>query len=290
MMIFYPAKCQNRLNGLPFAPDAVTGRAMVNPHYGSVWLEPGTRAICNSTAFQTMLRRKTPQQALDDQLRLETQLSWRMLDLRWRFEAVVHYDQMLGVDEAFVDGVKVKQRGTIETARPAIAATLASAAYYATQRHRIAGAIAFAAQGINPDQYVDECVVPMLDLMQTGDWLALGGFCIIGRVPSLKPLFAETLRRCLPLARRAGLARVHLLGVAVGDMVRLAAEEGRKAGVAVSTDTSSIEMNSVNGKVWDGGRWEHRWGKESKKQPGGYHPCDLALANIASYDRWSAGL
>ena len=47
-MLFYPGKKNNdALNTLPFAPEQITGCAMVNPHY-RVDLAPGTRYIIDS--------------------------------------------------------------------------------------------------------------------------------------------------------------------------------------------------------------------------------------------------
>lgn len=289
-VLFYPSKNNDRLNRRVFQPERLTGRAMLNPHYPIKTLDPGTKAIIDSTAFQTMLTRKTSWQALDDQLRLETQLAYRMNNPEWHAEAMIHYDQMLGVDEAYTeDGRKIKTRGTRETARPAIQATLESAQYYTSQRHRIRGALAFAAQGIDPDQYIDECVLPLFDLMQPGDWLALGGFCIIGMRPKLIPHFCETLERVIPLCKARGIVRIHILGVCVAGPIRFAAKQSRKHGIEISTDSSSIEINSVAfGKTFADGRWQKTYTKEQKYHA--YHPCDLAHANIERYHEWSQAL
>jgi hypothetical protein len=291
-MLFYPSKNNNALNRRPFSPDLVTGRAMVNPHY-PVLVSPATLAMCDSGAFQddgVSRPRLQPWEALTRQLALEQRMSWHATGAPdgWRFESIVTYDQMFGVDECMVDGAKVKRRGTIETAQPAVDETLRAAAYYATQRHRIQGRVVFAAQGIDPDHYVDACVMPMLDVMRPGDWFAFGGFCIIGKVPSLKPLFYETVERVLPLLRRRGIPRAHILGVCVADAIRYADAAGKRHGVEMSTDSSSIEVNSIMGRVFDAGRWEQRYTKAEKYV--GYHPCDLAHANIETYARWSGSL
>jgi hypothetical protein len=287
-MLFYPSKCNNALNRRPFLPELQCGRAMLNPNY-PVQLARPVPAMCDSGAFQDIDKgqRLLPWSALERQLRFERVVS-ATLPNDWHFEAIVTYDQMLGVDEQVVDGKKIKRRGNEETARPAIAETLLAARYYARQRHRVQGRLCFAAQGATPRQYVEECVVPLLDVMQPGDWFAFGGFCIIGRVPSLKPVFAETVRAVLPLLAHKGIRRAHLLGIGVTDMVRLAAELGRQHGVVMSTDTSSIEINSTMGRVFDGGRWEHRYTKEQKYTA--YHPCDLSHANLLRYDAFCAAL
>ena len=73
-----------------------------------------------------------------------------------------------------------------------------------------------------------------------GDWLGLGGWCVLGRWRRRwLPAFWETLRACLPLAARAGVRRVHLFGVlwppALGGLLWLADRHG----LAVSTDSSA---------------------------------------------------
>lgn len=285
----YFSKNNNDLNGRPFAPEAINGRAMVNPHY-PVALLPGTLSIIDSGAFQErdMRNRLQPWTALDRQLRLEQQIAWGMRYPDWHAEAIVTYDMLCGVDEALIDGKRIKQRGTEATAAPAVAETLRSAVYYATQRHRIRGAITFAAQGATLDQYLS-CVGELLTLMRPGDWFAFGGFCIIGMRPVLKPLFLETLDRTLPLLRRAGIARAHVLGVAVADMVRAMADASRRHDVALSTDSSSIEINSaVFGKRFADGHWTRHYVKAQKHVD--YHPATWALENIQRYYDWSCTL
>lgn len=286
-MDFYPSKNNDRLNSREFAPEALTGRAMVNPHY-SVELRAGTRYIIDSGAFQErdMLARLQPWTALDRQLRLEAQIEYG--GHGGAAEALITYDMLVGVDEAIVGGRRVKRRGSEETAAAAVHETLRSAHYYATQAHRIRGAIAYAAQGATPRQYLG-CVEELLSVARPGrDWLAFGGFCIVGMQPSLKPVFLETVGAVLPRLRRAGIKRAHILGVCVADMIQAAADLGRREGVQMSTDSSSIEINSIMGKVWGEGRWRKVYGKEAKYKE--YHPCDLALENIRTYSTWASSL
>ena len=292
MFQFYPSKNNNRLNRTKFTPELMTGtvkRAMLNPHY-PVTTAKGTKKIFDSGAFQEsdMLNRLTPKQALKRQLTANDLVRFRSEDYDNHAEAFITYDMLCGVDEALINGERVKKRGTEETARPAVAATLESACYYASQRDRIPGAIAFAAQGATPDQYINECVIPMFDVMRPGDWFAFGGFCIIGMHTSLKPLFVETVARVLPLLVKRGITRAHILGVCVADMVKYAADQGRKHGVEMSTDSSSIEINSIMGKVWNNGKWMKVYEKEQKYID--YWPAPLAHENIARYSRWSESL
>lgn len=278
---------------------------MCNPHYPVTTIR-GSRRIWDSGAFQErdMLNRLEPYQALDRQLAADDICRYRSKDYDNPAEAIVTYDMLLGVDEAIVNGKRIKKRGSEETARQAVYETLRSAAYYATQRQKINDrtAIAFAAQGATVEQYVD-CVIELLGMMQPQDWLAFGGFCIIGKQPSLKPLFVKTVQQVLPMLARKGIVRAHILGVTVADMVDFAAKEGRKHGIVISTDSSGVETNSIMGKIFDGSQylltgeygenkyitpWTHRWGREDKYTK--YKPCELAMENIQRYHEWSTAL
>ncbi|MCY1004015.1 hypothetical protein OV079_00210 [Nannocystis pusilla] len=160
---------------------------------------------------------------------------------------------------------------------------------------RIAGAIAYAAQGATLRQYL-ACVDLLLDLARPGrDWLALGGFCIVGLVPSLKPLFVAVCRAVAPRCRRAGIRRVHILGVCAWDALAAAAAIFAGECIEVSTDSSSIEMNSIMGRTWreehmtrrrGASPWRQMYTKSEKCAPGGYHPAALSLENIRRFAAW----
>lgn len=294
-VLFYPAKVNDTLNGLPFEPERAAGmRAMVNPLYPAT-VAPGTRVVCDSTAFQTMLERLTPRQALDRQLAYERSTT---RDGRRRFpdgfEALVSYDMLVGVDEAIEerDGelAPVKRRGTEETAAEAVRQTIASAEVYHRERHRIAGAVAYAAQGATLRQYMG-CVRALLDLLGPRDWLALGGFCIIGMQASLKPFFLAVCREVAPLAHRAGIRRVHVLGVCVVDVLLAARAIFAAEGIEFSTDSSSLELNSIMGRVWSEEHLLHQrspWKQvyTAEQKGAGYKPAELAEANVRRFAAW----
>lgn len=287
-MIFYPGKNNDVLNTLPFAPEQITGCAMVNPHY-RVDLAPSTRYIIDSGAFQErdMLRRLQPWQALDRQLRLEAQIEYGPCGRP--AEAIVTYDMLVGVDEALIGGKRKKTRGNEQTAAPAVAETLRSARYYKSRESDVRGAIAYAAQGATVAQYMD-CVDALLPLLRPGrDWLALGGFCIIGRMPSLKPLFYEVLDACLARCKAHDITRAHLLGITVADAIEYASEAERLHGVTVSTDSTGPEQCAIFGRGYtDAGRQTKRYAKHEKYSA--YHPATLAHENIEDYHRWISRL
>lgn len=262
---------------------------MLNPHYPNVSACEGSRLVSDSGAFQLkdLTKRLDPDEALNRQLRLRDRVGRP-------FEAIVTYDCLLGVDEAVVNGKRVKRRGTDETAAPAVEATIRGAEAYAKRRGDIGTKVAWAAQGASTAQYL-QCVREVLQFAQPGDWLALGGFCIVGMQPSLKPLLYAAARGAIPLAREAGCSCVHILGVGAWDCLLELRTVERESGIPFRIDTSSIEVNSIMGKVWHTdhlltGRspWRKVYAKEDKYVR--YHPCDLAHENIVRFNTWLTNL
>lgn len=290
-MLFYPSKNHDVLNRRPFAPERINGRAMVNPHYRTS-LAPGTRYIIDSGAFQErdMRARLQPWQALDRQLRLESRID--LGGCGRRAEAVVTYDMLDGVDEALTDVGRVKRRGTEESASPAVLETLRAARYYKSREAWIHGAIAYACQGVTTAQYVG-CARALLPLMRPGrDWFAFGGFCIVGQVPSLKPMLYAAMREILPLLDAAGITRAHILGVTVADALTEVARIAAPYRVALSTDSSGPERNAaIYGKEFVTNprpRFVARFEKADKFV--NYHPAEWAMEQIARYDAWCSTL
>jgi hypothetical protein len=311
--LFYPGKVHGTLNGRRFAPETAADLlVMVNPFYPNILesggvgipLAPGTRAICDSQAFQTWQtriigkrrtkrERMTPWEAVDAQLAFQQRLRDDGCGQDFNFEAVVTYDKL--VDEAVVNGKQIKRRASEVDAEGMVEETLRSAYVYKHREDDFAGAIAYAAQGATLRQYMD-CVRELLTLMRPGrDWLALGGFCIIGMQPTLKPLFVAVCREVAPLLNARGIRRVHVLGVCVCDALREAAAISAAYGITLSTDSTSMEMNALVGKEWDednmsttakGSAFVKRFGKVDKLA--GYHPAELAMRNIVKFTRWFA--
>ena len=286
-MLFYPSKTNNTLNRREFNPERITGRVMVNTRY-PIKDVGNADVFCDSGAFQDIDSsiRLTPEQALNRQLSYEDYLRRNNNEFKY-FESICIYDQMAGVDEQVIDSKKIKRRGTRHTAMKAIRETILAADYYASKRASIEGKICFVGQGIDPRQYIDMCIVPLLDLIRPGDFFAFGGFCIIGRIPSLKSVFYKTFQDAMPLLKKAEVSRVHLLGVLVSDVVSWANTEANKYGIEISNDGSGPEINGgAFGRIWRDGKYE----PVGKKKWIEYHPYDIAVHNIKEYDAWCKNL
>jgi hypothetical protein len=311
--LFYPGKVHGTLNGRRFAPETAADlRVMVNPFYPNILesggvgipLAPGTLAVCDSQAFQTWQtriigkrrtkrERMTPWEAIEAQLDFQQRLRDDGCGPDFNFEAIVTYDKL--VDEAVVNGKQVKRRACEVDAEGMVDETLRSAYVYKYREDEFAGAIAYAAQGATLRQYMD-CVRALLPLMRPGrDWLALGGFCIIGMHPTLKPLFVAVCHEVAPLIKARGIHRVHVLGVCVCDALREACAIFAAYGIEFSTDSTSMEQNGLMGKVWDeghmlttakGSAFVKRYGKVDKGV--NYHTAELAMNNIRNFTKWFA--
>src|SRR5262249_10196024 len=94
--------------------------------------------------------------------------------------------------------------------------------------------LVLACQGVDSEQYAD-CAAGVLDVAQPGDWIGLGGWCLLGRAKRLLPEFERTIVAVLPMAAARGIRHAHLLGViwlpAVGRLLWLADGLGMTARV-----------------------------------------------------------
>jgi hypothetical protein len=278
---------------------------MVNPRYKIKHLLPNTKVLCDSSAFQDIDKgiRLTPEQALKRQLDYRIHLQRITNDANFNYESLSIYDQMAGVDEQLVciDGCmkKIKQRGSEETAHEAIKQTILAAEYYATQRQTIATSVTWIAQGVTPQQYLNDCTLPLLDLFQKGDYYGFGGFCIIGRKrKTMLPLFYETVNLVLPVLRKKNIARVHIYGVCIPEAITYLHEQCKKYGIDASTDSSAPEISALafgkmyqrNGRPLDPKGIMKKYKRTVWRKYIDYNPVKLAHANVRMYDNWTKTL
>lgn len=148
---------------------------------------------------------------------LTRQLAWEARAARamgapgWRAEALVSYDRL--IDETWQGGQREKRRWSLAAAKEAVRETVEAAAYLSSRRPGLAPRqLVLACQGVESGQY-RECAQGVLRHAAPGDWLGLGGWCLLGRAKKLLPEFLRSCRATLPLAADAHVARVHLFGV-----------------------------------------------------------------------------
>jgi hypothetical protein len=154
-----------------------------------------------------------------------------------QLEARASYDVL--IDETWSEGeagelVRTKRRWSEADAQWAVEETVASAVYLDAHRNGIP--CIMSAQGVSVKQYL-RCAERILPFMRDGDLFGLGGFCILGRIPSLLPAYYEILHRLIPFLGCEGVRRVHLWGScyapALGPLLYLCDAYG----IQVSTDS-----------------------------------------------------
>lgn len=201
--------------------------------------------------------RLSPAGALDRQLAWEADARRRQGAPGWRAEALVSYDRL--IDETWVAGTRHKRRWSLRDAAGAVRETVEAAAYLSSRRRQLSPrSLVLACQGVECGQYA-ECAALVLRHAGPGDWLGLGGWCLLGRAKTLLPEFFRTLRLVLPLAAGAGVRRVHLFGVlwepALGGMLWLC----DRLGLSASCDSAAPVLACTRGDARKAGCRRPHW-------------------------------
>ena len=153
----------------------------------------------------------------DNQKILELQMRWELKfaqkhDL-YDFEVEAICSNDLLIDETWVDGIKYKRRWSEEDANWAVKETIAAAQYLASQRNYLAPRkLVLGVQGVSAAQY-RQCLLEVLQVAKYGDWIGLGGWCILGRRLRYLPVYYEVLHECIPLIASSPVRHIHLFGV-----------------------------------------------------------------------------
>jgi len=177
-----------------------------------------------------------------------------------QLEARASYDVL--IDETWSEEagelMRTKRRWSEADAAWAVEETVAAAAYL--NAHRNGRACVMSAQGVSVQQYL-RCAERILPAMRDGDLFGLGGFCILGRMPSLLPAFYDIIGRLVPFLGREGVKRVHIWGVcyapALGPLLYLCDAHG----IQLSTDsmgpsTRPVKKDPKTGyAVWGYASW-----------------------------------
>lgn len=243
-------------NRHPLQPGAL---ALVSPVHGRTAGKKRISPTCVPSGTTVMQDSGAFSDSWDDRLTAEAALH-RQIDHAQMFEyagaveAVCSYDLL--IDEKWEKGKRKKQRWTELEAESAVNATVAAAQYLSEHRCLIRGVPVLNVQGVTPQQYF-HCAARVIDCMERGDWLGLGGWCILGIFQRVKPLqecFRQTINRVIPYAEKRGVKRVHIFGVvypdALGKLLHIADEYG----ITISTDSMSPSLAPTRGQ-WGYGEW-----------------------------------
>jgi hypothetical protein len=166
-------------------------------------------------------------------------------------------DEMWYEDESTGLLSRKKARWNENDAELAVKETVAAAKFL--HEHRNGISCIQSAQGVSAKQYL-RCVEQLLSYFQDGDILGLGGWCILGKVPSLVPSFWQTMSLVIPFLAAEGVERVHIWGCiyrpAIGNLLYLCDQYGLK----LSADTAHPCYAPAWGN-WGYGSWRAKQGE-----------------------------
>lgn len=119
----------------------------------------------------------------------------------------------------------------------AVERTIAAAKYLASQRQYLGDRICvMGCQGFTQAQYVS-CASSILEHVTDRDWLALGGWCNLGKKQQRMQQFRRTMLEVIPLIADSPVCHVHIYGVlfqpALGNLLWLCDQHG----LTLSTDS-----------------------------------------------------
>jgi hypothetical protein len=155
------------------------------------------------------------------------------------------------IDEKWFAGQRFKARWSEQDAEDAVAETVRAAAYLAA--HRQGTSAILSVQGVSTRQYLT-CAQRIVPFLAAGDILGLGGFCILGKIHSLLPVFAQTMTGLLPFLRREGVSWVHLWGVCWPAALEILSWLAVQYDIKVSVDSAHPSLHPVQGQ-WGYGPW-----------------------------------
>lgn len=251
-MNFYCGVNETRWNRHEVSPGPL---ACISPVYGaSVQTRrenrvrvPGDTAILqDSGAFSD-----GPGQRLDFAAAYERQIAHGE---KYRYaDQITHrasYDLL--IDEVWTGTNRHKRRWTVQDAEQAVKETIDAARFMALHKDRPA---VLSVQGVNAAQYLD-CARRVVPLLDTGDVLGFGGWCITGKMPGvMMPVFRETIRIVVPWCGRRGVKRIHIWGVlyapALGELLWMCDQQD----IALSTDSAGPSWRPAFGE-WGFADWK----------------------------------
>ena len=277
-MKFYVSKCHDRLNGVPYTPEKYGKYICINPYYNVTIKDDSVKFPIDSGAFQDVgtEKRLTFEEALERQLEFE----YRVTKSHRPAEAIVSYDRL--VDEQFGENGQYKARVSEEDSKIYVQETIDAARFLASKREELAPRkLVLSCQGTTVEQYL-YCLKEVLKVAKPRDIIGFGGFCIISKSKVYEEQFYKVIEQAFPLIKKKGIRRVHIFGVGMFRALIQAEICAKLNGITCSYDTSSCEINSVFGKVFDpvNAQLITVFSKEQKRN--GYTPAQLAEFNVNS--------
>ena len=248
---FYCGLNERTWNHHPVAPGVyaciapVYGRTVRTKSINQVCVPTETRILQDSGAFSD-----GPGQRVSLEQALERQIAHAQ---RYGYDAqVTHrasYDVL--IDEKWRGETRHKARWSEHEAQQAVKETVQAAAYLACHRHGKKAVLS--AQGVSATQYLT-CVQQIVPWLEEGDVVGLGGWCILGKIPSLMAVFCETMQLVLPFLGKEHVKWVHIWGVCYAPALEVLVWLCAHNGIHVSTDSAHPSIHPVFGQ-WGYANW-----------------------------------
>jgi hypothetical protein len=185
-------------------------------------------------------------------------------------DALVSYDLL--IDEVWKDGVRSKDRWSVESAEFAVGETIKAAEYLSSQRRRIEKAfghpvnLVLSAQGVEATQY-KRCAQAIVKFMKPDDVFGLGGWCITGlRRYDMLPAAAVILPGVFEVLGNASVKRVHVFGVILPALLGFLLSLCDLYGMQLSTDSSGPCREPAEHGRWGYGSWTNPTYKKRSPQ------------------------
>jgi hypothetical protein len=175
-----------------------------------------------------------------------------------RVSHLASYDLL--IDEKWEYGERSKVRWSKDEAEYAVMETVCAAQYLAGQRRFLRGVfgrdirLALSAQGVEVEQYL-QCLKQIVPLLEDGDIVGLGGWCITGLLPyAILPSFREILSEVIPYLGTQKVKQTHIWGVIFPEALGFLLSLCDRAGIQLSTDSSGPSRYPTLGQ-WGYGSW-----------------------------------
>jgi hypothetical protein len=251
----YCGVCEDDWNGFPVE---VGKLACVSPIYGKTLKSKSVNYVKLSPSTQVVIQDSGafcdgPGQRLSFSAALKRQITHASrFGYADRLSHRASYDLL--IDEKWRYGQRYKSRWSEAEAWEACIETIRAAQFLSA--HRGGLPCILSAQGVTPQQYL-KCVHSILPYLQAGDMLGLGGWCILGKYPSLLPVFRQMLHLVIPFVGSEGIKQIHLWGClyapALGELLYLCDQYG----IILSVDSVGPSLRPVFGR-WGYSSWADR--------------------------------
>lgn len=223
----------------------VYGRSLRTKTVNRVRVPATTLVLQDSGAFSD-----GPGQRLSIEAALERQLA-HAATYGYTAQVTHRASYDLLIDEKWENGRRHKERWSELDAQDAVAETVRAAAYLAAHRQGVSTILSV--QGVSAKQYLT-CAQSIVPLLVPGDILGLGGWCILGKIRSLLPVFAETMAFLMPFLGQEGVEWVHVWGVCWTPALEILTWYAAQHGIKVSVDSAHPSLHPVQGQ-WGYGPW-----------------------------------